>query len=237
MLYLLLIPLAALLWAVYYWLFVVTEGLYLGQRVVVWLYDWYAPRYDGIKQYVTEEEQVLVVEPLLGELGRVSRPLILDVATGTGRVPYFLLQDGRLTRRLHGRIIGLEPAGKMLAQAVANTQPFSAEGGLDWVQQTAVPLPFPSATFDALTCLEALEFLPDESAAVREMVRVLKPGAPLLLTRRTGWEARLFIGRYRTRPAFAAWLATFGLTDVVVVDWQSNYDLVIGRKAAVSHKP
>ena len=92
MLYLLLIPFAALLWAVYYWLFVVTEGLYLGQRVVVWLYDWYAPRYDGIKQYVTEEEQVLVVEPLLGELG-----LLQEVHKGQyafRRGPKASLNDG-----------------------------------------------------------------------------------------------------------------------------------------------
>ena len=229
--YLLVLPLLGLLWTIAYWLFVITEGVYLGQRVVVWLYDWYAPRYDGIKEYVTEEEQWLVVEPLLGELGtQVKRPLVLDVATGTGRVPFFLLQDGRLRRRLGGRIIGLEPAGRMLAHAVANCQPLAEEGGLDWVQQTAVPLPFPAHTFDALTCLEALEFLPDETTAVAEMVRVLKPGAPLLLTRRTGWEARLFVGRYRSRPQFATWLESLGLEDVVVVDWQSNYDLAIGRK-------
>jgi SAM-dependent methyltransferase len=229
------LPLAGLLWAIYYWLVVITEGVYLGGRMVVWLYDWYAPRYDAIKQYVTEEEQVLVVEPLLGELGRPSSPpLILDVATGTGRVPYFMLQDGRLTRQLHGRIIGLEPAGKMLAHAVANCQPFLEGGGVDWVQQTAVPLPFADNTFSAITCLEALEFLPDETAAVAEMVRVLQHGAPLFLTRRIGWEARLFIGRYRSRPAFEAWLETLGLEDIIIVDWQSNYDLVIARKSLAS---
>lgn len=227
--YLLLVPLAALLWALYYWLFVITEGVYLGRRVVVWLYDWYAPQYDEIKQYIIEEEQILVVEPLLGELGRrVARPLILDVATGTGRVPFFLLQDGRLTRQLHGRVVGVEPAGRMLARAVANTQPLGA--GADWVQQTAVPLPFASASFDAVTCLEALEFMPDDTAAVREMVRVLKPGAPLLVTRRAGWEAHTFIGRYRSRADFATWLEALGLEEVLVIAWQSNYDLAIGRK-------
>ncbi len=34
-----------------WWLLITTEGVYLGRRVVIWLYDVYARRYDRIKQY------------------------------------------------------------------------------------------------------------------------------------------------------------------------------------------
>ena len=34
-----------------WWLFIETEGVYLGRGVVIWLYDVYASRYDGIKEF------------------------------------------------------------------------------------------------------------------------------------------------------------------------------------------
>jgi hypothetical protein len=40
-----------LLGALLYWLLIITEGLYLGRRFVVWLYDRTAHKYDGIKEY------------------------------------------------------------------------------------------------------------------------------------------------------------------------------------------
>ncbi len=229
---LILIPTAVLLWALYYWLFVITEGLYFGRRIVVWLYDLTAHSYDDIKQYTLEEEQILVVEPLLGELGHKQAPLILDVATGTGRVPFFLAQDGRFMNRLNGRIVGLDPAAKMLHHAAQNLRPF--QDTVDLVQQVAVPLPFGEGVFDAVVSLESIEFFPSDEAAVREMIRVLKPAGFLMITRRTEWEAYTFFDRYRSRGHFANWLEEMGMAEVLILDWQSNYDLVIAQKPEVS---
>ena len=224
-----LIPLILLLlWALYYWLFVITEGLYLGRRIVVWLYDVTADSYDGIKQYSVEDEEILVVEPLLAELQGKQNPLVLDVATGTGRVPYFLALDGRFTKHLNGRVIGLDPSTRMLGHAVENLRPFREY--VDLVEQVAVPLPFGDNTFDVVTSLESIEFFPSDEAAVAEMIRVVKTGGFLMITRRKEWEAYTFIGRYRSRGAFANWLEELGMREIMIIDWQSNYDLVIGRK-------
>jgi hypothetical protein len=62
------------------------------------------------------------------------------------------------------------------------------------------------------------------------MVRVLKPGGFLMITRRTEWEAYTFFDRYRSRGHFASWLEDMGMVDVIILDWQSNYDLVIAQK-------
>lgn len=42
-------------------------------------------------------------------------------------------------------------------------------------------LPFPDASFDAVTCMDVLEHLKDEQPALSEMRRVLKPGGLLII--------------------------------------------------------
>ena len=213
---------------VMYWLFVVTEGVYLGRRMVIWLYDVTAKKYDGIKQFDAGHERQTIVEPLLNGLTGEASYWVLDVATGTGRVPALLLKSPNFT----GRIVGLDAAGKMLALASAKLNALSngQNKRTVLVQQVAEALPFPEDTFSAVTCLEALEFFPSEVNALREMVRVLRPGGFLMTTRRRGYEARLFIGRYRSTEEFEDLLGDLGLIEVTRNHWQVNYDLVTARK-------
>ena len=211
-----------------YWLLVTTEGVYLGRRVVIWLYDVTAQKYDRIKQFDAADEQFLIAWPLQRALRNRPTPLILDVGTGTGRVPNTVL--GEATFR--GHIIGLDASGKMLAQAKPKLEAISgqAEGQAELVQQSAVPLPFPESTFDAVTCLEALEFFPSDTDALKEMARVLRPGGFLMTSRRRGREGKMFIGRYRSLQTFEAHLRDLGLVDVQSQLWETNYDMVTARK-------
>ena len=214
---------AALLGSLLYWLIVTTEGAFLGRRVVVWMYDLTAHKYDRIKEFDEEAERFFVIRPLLHRLQQPA-PLILDVATGTGRVPLYLLNEPTF----NGRVTGLDASIRMLTQAAVKLRPFGYRAGL--VQQTADSLPFPDDAFDAVTCLEALEFFPSDTAALSEMVRVLRPGGVLMVTRRRGWEGKVFLGRYRSTDAFAAQLAALGLTDVDTLPWQVGYDQIFARK-------
>lgn len=207
-----------------YWLLVTTEGAFLGRRVVVWLYDVTAHRYDDVKEYVPADERLLVVSPVLRAVSGIPEPVILDVATGTGRVPFDLLQEPAFD----GQVIGLDDSRRMLAVAAKKLAPFGERVQL--VRHPAVPLPFPADHFDAVTCLEALEFFPSDEAALREMVRVLRPGGALVTTRRRGWEARLFLHRYRSEENTRALLKELGLKDVRFYHWEINYDLIMARK-------
>lgn len=213
--------------ALAYWLIVITEGVYLGRRAVVWMYDLTAHKYDGIKQYEADAERLFVVRPFLNHLPRHPAPTLLDVAAGTGRVPYFLLEEPTF----NGRVIALEPSRKMLAIAADKLRPYGNRAAL--AAGTAVPLPFAADTFHGVTCLEALEFFPSDEAALREMVRVLRPGGSLMVTRRTGWEAKTFVGRYRDTEQFEALLADLDLMQVETRPWQMDYDLVLARKKVV----
>ncbi len=215
-----------------YWLLVMTEGVYLGQRVVVWLYDLTANKYDGIKQFDIVHERATISIPLSQTLAGQQKPLVLDVATGTGRVPILLMQEAGFA----GRVVGLDAAGKMLAIASSKLEAIPAENGKSsaLIQQTAVLLPFPGNTFDAVTCLEAMEFLPSAEAALNEMVRVLQPGGTLMTTRRKGYEARMFFDRYHSAESFESLLQDIGFTEVRTDVWQINYDLVTARKRSVS---
>jgi SAM-dependent methyltransferase len=50
------------------------------------------------------------------------------------------------------------------------------------------PLPFPSESFDVITCLEVIEHVADEKQTFRELARVLRPGGVLILTTpHKGW--------------------------------------------------
>jgi len=216
-----------------YWELVIAEGVHLGPRIVALLYDLVARRYNSIKQFTPSYEEWFLGEPLARALMDATEsfggeslslgsacPLVLDVATGTGRLPITLLKQ----TDFHGYVIGVDSSRAMLAQAARDTQAIPSRLTLIW--QEVNPLPFDNNTFDAVTCLEALEFFPDTRQALEEMLRVLRPGGVLLATNRVGLWAKFLPGHTQNRPAFEALLASLGMANVHTHTWQVEYDLV-----------
>jgi ubiquinone/menaquinone biosynthesis C-methylase UbiE len=202
-----------------YWQLIIAEGAYLGRGVVTLLYDWSAKAYERIKQFNVGDEQWFLGLPLTRALEMVPAPLVLDVATGTGRLPRALLRQPSFT----GRVIGLDLSRGMLRQAVRETRKFADR--LTFVWQDASDLPFENDTFDAVTCLEALEFTPEPRGVLSEMVRVLRPGGVLLVTNRVGRDAKFLPGRAFPRGTFETVLEEFPLESIRVERWQMDYDL------------
>jgi len=202
-----------------YWQLVVAEGAYLGSRVVTLLYDWAAPKYERIKQYDTGDEQWFLGLPLTRALELIPAPLVLDVATGSGRLPRAVMRQPAFD----GRVIGLDLSRRMLRQALRRTAPFADR--LTYIWQRASSLPFKDNVFDAVTCLEALEFFPDPEGVLHELVRVLRPGGVLLITNRVGPDAKFLPGRAFPRDEFEELLSDLPLEDVRVQRWQVDYDL------------
>jgi SAM-dependent methyltransferase len=212
-----------------YWQLIIAEGAYLGPRVVILLYDWSAHLYERIKQFDVGDEQWFLGLPLARALELIPAPFVLDVATGTGRLPRALLRQPIFD----GRVVGLDLSRRMLRQAVQRTTQFTDR--LTYIWQDARRLPFDADTFDAVTCLEALEFTPDSRAVLTELVRVLRPGGVLLVTNRVGRDAKLLPGRALPRGEFEQLLGEFSLESIRVQRWQMDYDLAWAVKAGEPH--
>ncbi len=208
-----------------YWQLIIAEGTYLGPRVVTLLYDWSAHIYERIKQFDIGAEQWFLGLPLARALKSPPMPLVLDVATGTGRLPRALLRQPSFD----GRVIGLDLSRRMLREAVRRTAQFA--GRLTFLWQDARGLPFDDNTFDGVTCLEALEFTPNPRAVLAELVRVLQPGGVLLVTNRVGTDARFLPGRTFPRDEFERLLRKLPLEEVKIRSWQMDYDLAWAIKA------
>ena len=109
LLWLLILLALLLLGLLLYWQLIIAEGAYLGAPLVALLYDWTAERYNKIKDFDEDLERLTLGIPLANRLSRQPEALVLDVATGTGRVPLALLRQPGY----RGRIIALDRASKM----------------------------------------------------------------------------------------------------------------------------
>lgn len=203
-----------------YWQLILTEGVYLGRRVVVWLYDLGAKTYDRVKDYDADDEAAYLGEPLAARLAGRPQARVLDVATGTGRLPLALFEQPQF----EGVVVGLDASRGMLDQAAAKLSEFWERVAL--IHHDASHLPFPDNYFDAVTCLEALEFLPNPAATLAEIVRVLQPSGHLLITNRVGTDRLFFPGRTTSTTAFVQRLSDLGLTDIQREVWMTYYDLI-----------
>ena len=208
-----------------YWELIIAEGAHLGPRVVVWLYDAVASRYERLKKFQPEWEAETIGWPLAVALAQVNALRVLDVAAGTGRVARALLRQ----IAFDGAISNIDLSAEMLMHGQRACAAWPER--VAWARGPAHQLPFADNTFDAVTCLEALEFLPSTCAALAECVRVLKPGGMLLVTNRVGWPAWLMFGKTFSRAAFGRVLARFPLEDVRPQRWQVEYDLVWAKKS------
>jgi SAM-dependent methyltransferase len=109
------------------------------------------------------------VDVLVGETLGVG-DAVLDVACGTG----FVARAAALMVGPTGSVAAIDINPGMLEEAQAN--PASQGLNVDWRLASALDLPFPDATFDAVLCQQGLQFFPDPVAGLVEMRRVLKPG-------------------------------------------------------------
>ena len=101
---------------------------------------------------------------------------VLDVACGTGVVTRIAAQ--RVGPR--GRVTGVDLNAGMIS--VARSLPAGDGAPIEWHEGSALALPLPEASADAVLCQQGLQFFPDKALALREMHRVARRGGRLALS-------------------------------------------------------
>lgn len=137
-----------------------------------------------------------LLDDLKAALARVEHPVhrVLDVFCGSR--PYDDLFPAGAER------VGLDLVGSPYGVADVVTDDF---------------LPFPDASFDLVTCIEAFHYIEEPHRGVGEIGRVLRPGGTAIVTVPFVWEYNREILEHRyTGPELAALFA--GWEDVGVVE-------------------
>jgi SAM-dependent methyltransferase len=188
----------------------------------------------GQNSWLTTDEQ----DRFIAWLDLAPGRMVLDVACGAGGPAL------RIAERSGCAIIGVD----VHEQAIANAASLAVRRGLSQratfrVADAARGLPFPDGGFGAVTCIDAINHLPDRPAVVREWARLLKPGGRMLFTdpitvtgpltnaeiaRRSSTGFYLFVPREYDEEIIAA----CGLRLVVSENVTSNMADIAGRRHA-----
>lgn len=112
---------------------------------------------------------------------------LLDLATGTGDVAIAAAEALPLLR-----IWGLDFAGPMLAAARPKIAARGLADRIHLLQGDALQIPFPDASFDAVTVSFGIRNMPDRPQVFREMRRVLVPGGRVYILEFTTPQGKLF---------------------------------------------
>ena len=188
---------------------------------------WWNPEDERDPHFAHFREQLTWV---VGQVDWEGRQ-VLDVGTGKGRFAIPFARQG-------ARVMAMDISGEMLVEARQRAQqaglPAAAQAGVVpcFVQGDAERLPFPSHSFDVVSCMEALMHVPHPQQAVAEAARVVRPGGQTVFSMTNKWRinalanlpvalARLLrlnrspagtqIAWYHSTRTFKGWLQRAGL--------------------------
>ena len=126
-----------------------------------------ATRMSDLDLQLRRENVHRMLNPLLAAASEPVR--LLDVGCGTGDVLAGLPMDAVV-------IFGVDLAPEMVATAADN---YPARR---FLATDAAHLPFASNSMSLVTCIGALEYMPEPLAVLRELHRVLRPGGNLVIS-------------------------------------------------------
>lgn len=133
------------------------------------MFDKVAPRYD-LANAALSFGQDAHWRRVTAQAARPDAAEVLDVAAGPGNVAV------ELVRRGAAHVTALDLSFNMLAEGARR-----GHDDITWVNGDAQHLPFPEATFDAVTISFGLRNVPDPELALREFARVTKPGGRVVV--------------------------------------------------------
>ena len=172
--------------------------------------DLFAPlpaRYDRLAELLSFGQNGRWRRAMIDQVASQPAGLVLDVASGTAGVAI------GLARRTGARVVGLDLTEQMLARGRANVAASGLTSRIALIAGRAESLPFPDASFDALTFTYLLRYVGDPAATLAELARVVRPGGRVAslefaVPQAPGWHAAWWLYTRLVLPA--AGLATGG---------------------------
>ena len=135
---------------------------------------------------------------ILDLMGNLEGTRVLDAGCGDGALVCAAASHG-------AEATGFDPDPAMLAAARTRADKDGITAA--FLEGRIERLPFPDAAFDVVVSITVLCFVPDASAAVREMARVLRPGGSLVLGELGRWSLWAMVRRARGWLGSATWKA------------------------------
>lgn len=187
------------------------------------LFGGIAPGYDRWAEVFSLLQYRRWRSALLATLAPRPGERILDVSTGTGAVAIDLAAQGCA-------VVGLDLSRAMLSEALRR-----AAGSVQLVEGQAEALPFPAATFDAVTFTFLLRYVGEPAQPIKEIARVLRDGGrvamlefgvPRFPVSRALWSLYVYaLLPLLTRPVSIGWARVGAFLGGSIADFQRRYPL------------
>jgi demethylmenaquinone methyltransferase/2-methoxy-6-polyprenyl-1,4-benzoquinol methylase len=136
-----------------------------------------ADKYDVMNDLMSAGVHRLWKRYTIETSGAKSGDTILDLAGGTGDLA---AKFSRIVAK-DGKVILSDINGSMLKNGRERLVNMGIAGNVEYVQADAECLPFPDNYFNIITIAFGLRNVTDKDAALRSMLRTLKPGGKLMI--------------------------------------------------------
>jgi SAM-dependent methyltransferase len=173
------------------------------------------------------------------ELGLRPGDRVLDVGAGFGRHVYECARQGAHAVALDYAADEVATTRNTLGAMVAAGE-ISPESSPGVLRGDATRLPFPDATFDVVITSEVLEHITDDTAAIREMARVLRPGGRFAASVPARWPETInwrLSDEYHAPAAVGGHVRIYSQVELTAKLRAAGLDMTGGHRTHALHSP
>ena len=175
-------------------------------RGIVKMFDTIVPRYDLLNRWLSLFQDQRWRKETVRRVVQCGKGLrLLDGCTGTGDLAILLAREPMVKE-----VVGVDASKEMLDRARVKTDKVSGLAKVLYQEADMYHLPFPDDSFDAITISFGFRNLNRYEDALREMLRVLRPGGCIAILEfappADGWRGFPYRLYLRIIPSLAALL-------------------------------